>query len=171
MTARKRRRMKAVAEEVKYYGADVLDSKGHQSCDKYIQHGNTSIRDHSISVACMCVKLARTFRMQKYDHYDLIRGALLHDYFLYDWHISDPNRKGLHGYTHASEAVQRAADDFSVTPKMASMMKTHMWPLNLAIPRTREAWILTTADKICSLAETFHRPLYYAILDDIKGQA
>ena len=170
MTARKQRRMEAVAQEVVKYGADVLDSASHQSCAKYIQHGTTNIQDHTISVACMCVKLTRVFHLQKYDHYDLIRGALLHDYFLYDWHVKDENRKGLHGYTHASEAVQRAAEDFSVTPRMASAMKTHMWPLNIAIPHTREAWILTTADKICSFNEIFRKPYYYAVFDQIKGK-
>ncbi len=170
MTARKQRRMNAVAQEVIKYGADVLDSDGHKNCAKYIQHGDTSIQDHTISVACMCIKLTRVFHVKNYDHYDLIRGALLHDYFCYDWHVKDESRKGLHGYTHASEAVQRAAAEYSVTPGMAMAMKTHMWPLNIAIPRTREAWILTTADKICSFNEVFRKPFYASIIDEIKGE-
>ena len=32
---------------------------------------------------------------------ELIRGALLHDYFLYDWHIPDKeNPHKLHGFYH-----------------------------------------------------------------------
>jgi len=31
-----------------------------------------------------------------------------------------------------------------------------MWPLTVIPPMCREAWIVTTADKYCSLMETFH---------------
>lgn len=35
--------------------------------------------------------------------------------------------------------------------------KKHMWPLTIsAVPMCREAWIVTMADKWCSLMETFH---------------
>lgn len=168
MRKHKARRIKALAEDIVKYGADVIDSDRHHSTAKYIQHGSTSVQDHSISVACMCLTLARALRI-KTDYYDLVRGALLHDYFLYDWHIYDPARGHGHGFKHASIAVERAAEDFSVTPRMAEMMKKHMWPLNPALPRIREAYILIVADKLCSLRETFGRPHYHMILDDIKG--
>ena len=31
-----------------------------------------------------------------------------------------------------------------------------MWPLTVVPPMCREAWIVTTADKWCSLLETIH---------------
>ncbi len=170
MTARKQRRLDRVAKKVIEYGADVIDSPEHQSCVQYIQHGNTTVRDHTISVACMCVKLAPAFRIKSDSYSDLVRAALLHDYFLYDWHIKDADRKGLHGFTHASAAVTCAAADFAVTPQMAQIMKTHMWPLNPAPPRSRTAIVLTLADKICSLNETFRKPLYSAIFAEIEGE-
>ena len=37
------------------------------------------------------------------------------------------------------------------------IIKKHMWPLTIsAVPMCREAWIVTMADKWCSLMETFH---------------
>jgi len=171
MTKRKQRRVKAIADDVIKYGADVIDSEGHKSCAKYIQHGDTSVQDHTISVACVCLKIAKILHLKKFDRYDLVRGALLHDYFLYDWHIYDPERGHGHGFKHASIAAKRAAEDFSVTPLMAEMIKKHMWPLNLALPLHREAYILILADKVCSLRETFGKPYYYMVLDEIKGEA
>ena len=61
MTARKQRRVKAIADDVIKYGADVIDSEGHKSCAKYIQHGDTSVQDHTISVACVCLKITKIY--------------------------------------------------------------------------------------------------------------
>ena len=140
---------------VSNYGADILDSASHKSCAEYIQHGDTSIRQHTISVAYTAVALARKTHL-KYDYQAIVRGALLHDYFLYDWH--EPHH-GLHGYTHASIALHNAAENFAISPIEADVIKKHMWPLNIAPPRYREAMIVTLADKICSTKEVFGKPV------------
>lgn len=148
---------------VAHYGADVLDSKGHKSCKKFIQHGNTNVRQHTTSVAYMAVAIARKTHL-KYDYSALVRGALLHDYFLYDWH--EPHH-GLHGYTHASKALENAAADFAISPIEADIIKKHMWPLNIKPPRYREAIIVTIADKICSTKEVFGKPIYDKKIEEI----
>lgn len=51
----------------------------------YIQHGRFSVYAHSFLVASLCVYIAEKLRL-KLDTRSLVRGALLHDYFLYDWH-------------------------------------------------------------------------------------
>ncbi len=171
MTARKQRRTKAIANDVIKYGADIIDSSGHKSCAKYIQHGDTTIQDHTISVACVCLKITKILHLKNFNRHDLICGALLHDYYLYDWHIYDPARGHGHGFKHASIAAKRAAEDFDVTPLMDEMIRKHMWPLNITPPVHKETYILTIADKICSVRETFGRPFYYMVLDEIKGRA
>lgn len=52
---------------------------------KYKQHGSISIYEHSISIAYTSCWIVCT-RHFNVDYITLIRGALLHDYFLYDWH-------------------------------------------------------------------------------------
>lgn len=141
---------------VSKYGADILDSIGHKKCTEYIQHGNTSIRQHTASVACLAVAIARKTPF-KYDYQALVRGALLHDYFLYDWH--KPHH-GLHGFTHASIALHNAAEDYAISPIEADIIKKHMWPLNVNLPKYRESFIVTLADKICSTKEVFGKPIY-----------
>ena len=54
----------------------------------YIQHGRFSVYAHSFLVASLCVYIAEKLRL-KLDTRSLVRGALLHDYFLYDWHTPD----------------------------------------------------------------------------------
>jgi uncharacterized protein len=52
----------------------------------------------------MSYRIAKYFKASKNIN-SLIRGALLHDYFLYDWH-KGKNRKKLHGFRHPGIAVK-----------------------------------------------------------------
>lgn len=86
---------------------------------------------------------------------ELIRGALLHDYFLYDWHDrSRENYQALHGFYHPGIALKNASKEYKLTLREKDIIKKHMWPLTIVPPRCREAWIVTTADKYCSILET-----------------
>ena len=79
----------------------------------------------------------------------------MHDYFLYDWH--DKTRKNyqrLHGFYHPGIALKNASMEYPLTLREKDIIKKHMWPLTVVPPLCREAWIVTTADKYCSLLET-----------------
>ena len=65
---------------------------------KFIQHGDVSVYQHCIFVAYMSCRIANKFNLNV-DKRSLIRGALLHDYFLYDWHDKNKPAK-FHGFTH-----------------------------------------------------------------------
>jgi uncharacterized protein len=120
---------------------------------RYIQHGHTSVFRHSVSVAYVSFWLARRLHIET-DEHALIRGALLHDYFLYDWHEPDDSHK-WHGFFHAGKAWRNALRDIpDLSPKEENMIRRHMFPLNPIPPTCREAWILCLADKICSTQET-----------------
>jgi uncharacterized protein len=87
------------------------------------------------------------------DERALVRGALLHDYFLYDWHVSDPSHR-LHGFTHPGTACRNAIRDFGIGPVEQNMVRHHMFPLTPAPPTCREAVILCLADKVVATRET-----------------
>ena len=36
-----------------------------------------------------------------------------------------------------------------------ALIKRHMWPVTIIPPTCREAWLVTTADKICTILEVF----------------
>lgn len=85
----------------------------------------------------------------------MVRGALLHDFFMYDWH--DPgNLRLLHGFTHAREALSTAQKQFELNDIERDVIRKHMFPLNIALPRYRETVIVTIADKVSAVLETFH---------------
>ena len=52
----------------------------------YIQHGSISVYAHCVNVARMSVRIAKWLPIQV-NMDALVIGALLHDYFLYDWHM------------------------------------------------------------------------------------
>ena len=122
-----------------------------QMMKQYIQHGKTSTFKHCRNVAETCDQLNERFRLGA-DRRTLIISAMLHDFYLYDWHSVDDGSHRRHGFHHARRARDNAVREFGVDRKIQSVIDSHMWPLNpLRIPKSREAWILWIADKI----ETF----------------
>ena len=122
----------------------------------FIQHGTVTTFDHCVSVAKMSYRINRRFRLGA-DEEALVRGALLHDYYLYDWHHweSAVKKGALHGLFHPGEALKNAKCDFDLNKKEENIIYSHMWPLTpLQIPKCREAVIVCMADKICSAKET-----------------
>lgn len=134
-----------------------LEQQGRLGQEKnYIQHGSTTVFAHSVRVASLSLKLAKRLRLQV-DNKALLRGALLHDYFLYDWHIPDEeNPHKLHGFYHPGTALRNASREYRLTVREADIIRRHMWPLTVVPPGCREAWIVTAADKWCSLLETLY---------------
>ena len=150
-------RKKRIARLVLSHGNDILSHQTFKGCAKNIQHGNISVYDHSLNVASTALAIARGLKLRVRER-DMVRGALLHDYFLYDWH-KDGKDKGnvhprLHGFYHPGTALRNAERDFTLTERERDIIKKHMWPLTIIPPICTESWIVTVADKATSLMET-----------------
>ena len=166
MKRKKLKKSLSTSSAVIHYGADVLYSNEYLKCNEFIQHGSTTVYEHTLSVAMLSVAIARRLPF-KFDFYSLVRGCLLHDFFLYDWHDEHKPIKN-HALNHASRALENAAERFAINPIEADMIKKHMFPLNIPLPKYRETFILTISDKICSVRETFSHPMFE---DRIKSEA
>lgn len=149
-------RQRALQHKIKQAAPDILQSENFESTKCYIQHGNMTVNSHCMNVAKYSIAISEKLRIRCNER-ELIRGALLHDYFLYDWHSKEhvPIYK-LHGFFHPGTALKNASKEYALTKREADIIKKHMWPLTIIPPMCREAWIVTTADKWCSLLETFH---------------
>lgn len=143
---------------VHHFGGDILRSEGMQREKHFRQHGTVSVYAHSLAVALLCVKIASRLPV-KTDTRSLVRGALLHDYFLYDWHNPDPSHR-LHGFHHARRALDNASRDFSLNQVERNMIRSHMFPMNPVLPAHWESVILCTADKLCAIRETAQGALH-----------
>lgn len=132
-------------------GRDILESQEMQREKNFRQHFHCNCYDHSVSVAVLSVQIARVLHIPV-DMRSMVRGALLHDYFLYDWRDGDPSHK-LHGFSHPRRAYRNAARDFALSDISADVILKHMFPMNPRLPRYRESYIVQLADKICAARE------------------
>lgn len=145
---------KELYKQLKQYGGDILASENFNRTKEHIQHGNMTVNSHCIDVAKYSLAISRKLRIPC-NRRELVRGALLHDYFLYDWHDKyNRDIRNLHGFYHPGIALRNASKEYKLTPREKDIIKKHMWPLTVVPPQCREAWIVTAADKYCSLLET-----------------
>lgn len=146
------------------YGGDILTSPEVLASRDCVQHGNISVYTHCIMVTKYSLLLAKRLGV-RCDLRALVRGGLLHDFFMYDWHWDkmpdEVKRQGLHGFTHPGTAARNAKKHFNVSRKVYDIINCHMFPLTLLrMPKSREGWLVCLADKYCSLLETLKRQPY-----------
>ena len=130
-----------------------------QKMKDYCAHGKISVLEHSLNVARTAYLLDQRFHVGS-DKKDLLVGALLHDFYLYDWHDArlSVNIFEMHGYTHPGKACENAVEIFGVNEIQQEVIRCHMWPLTLrSVPRHREAVLVCITDKLCALKETIFR--------------
>ena len=144
-----------IVDIIYQHGSDILESPGMRLSDTFMQHGTTSVLLHSLRVTSLALALARNFEIPV-DVRALTRGALLHDYFLYDWHKPHPDNVA-HGFTHPFTACRNAVRDHAIGELEQHMIKTHMFPMVPLVPHRREAALLCLADKIVATRETMQR--------------
>lgn len=143
---------------------DILKNKNVESMDKFMQHGKTTTLRHSIGVSylsyCICKKW-------KLDYVSAARAGLLHDFYLYDWHIYPKESNDIfHGFTHPRKALKNAEENFELNWKEKDIVLRHMWPLTPMPPRTLEGFVVVFVDKYCGILEIidqFRKPVrqYY----------
>ena len=130
-----------------------LEDESVRSMAGFVQHGSVSTLAHCIAVAKASLALATRLKL-RVNESDLVAGALLHDFYLYDWHDRATARP-RHATRHPLYAAENAVRRFGVNARVEGIVAAHMWPLPpTRIPRTKEAWVVCIADKWCALAET-----------------
>lgn len=137
---------------------ELLEYEQIQEMKQYIQHGNTSTLTHCLVVAYYSYRLALWLPMH-FDYKSLLRGAILHDFYGYDWHIPGEDHR-LHGFVHPRIALRNARKYFQLNSIEEDIILKHMWPLTFnSPPSCREALLVCFVDKLCSLAETLYIPI------------
>ena len=82
------------------------------------------------------------------------RAGILHDFCLFDF--DGKSESGKLRYSIIPKLRQKKSQEhFEVSEKEQKAILTHMFPLG-PLPSSKEAWIISCADKFCACVERFH---------------
>jgi uncharacterized membrane protein len=112
--------------EDEYYEAinDIYEHEEFLKLKEFFHH-NSSIYEHVQDVAYLSYRISKYLKL---DYRSTARGALLHDFFLYDWRnhdVPDLPRKKFHGIEHPAIAVDNARKHFSINAIEEDIIKKH----------------------------------------------
>lgn len=138
-----------LAKEFYSHIDDLIDHPVVLKMDDFTQHLNTSRLQHSLNVAYYSFLFARKLNLNVRD---AVRGAFLHDLFLYEWRTEQPV-EGNHFLIHPIQALHNARNITDVTPVMEDVIASHMWPIGNVKPKTSEGWLIQMVDKMCAVME------------------
>ena len=115
-------------------------------------HRGSNCYEHVFKVAKKAIR--KSLRRKDVNLEVVLIGAILHDYYLYDWRKNKELLKG-HGKHHPDIAIENAVRDFGINDEVKRVIKTHMWPVNIkAYPNTKEAKIVSLSDKGVTIGES-----------------
>lgn len=123
-----------------YEHEEVLKLKLHY-------HHNSSIYEHVMDVSYLSYKACKFLKL---DYHSAARGALLHDFFLYDWRhhdVPDLPEEKYHGIEHPKIALANARKYFILNDIEKDIVIKHMWPLTLIPPKYKESFVVSFVDK------------------------
>ncbi len=143
---------------------DLLKHEKVWEMKNYPHHGNIDTLFHSVYVSYNVFKISKRLKL---DYKEITRAALLHDFYLYDWHTTKHDE--MHAWFHPKQAVKNAEKYFGGLSQMQrEMILYHMWPL-AKTPKSAGGFILTFCDKHCAnmdllgLSKSFS-PVYIEII-------
>lgn len=140
-----------------YYAiSDILANKVVMSSDKILHHSKTSCYRHMFNVSYYTYKMCKWFNL---DYVSAARGAMLHDLYLYTWHKQGGVVKKIlnnHRWVHPKIALQNATEYFDLNNIEKDIIKKHMWPVTISLPKYAETFIVGIADKFCCILEVIH---------------
>lgn len=152
-------------QEFQSFIEDILENPAFQDLKNYAHHGpENTVYEHSLATARVAYALGRRLGLRKEALCSLTRVALLHDFFGYDWH-EDWYRSfvrryhglrrftHMHAFVHGEIAALRAKIYFDLNEKQCGSIASHMFPLSTTLPKSREAWLVTLADKMVASKE------------------
>ena len=118
------------------------------------QHGETDTYEHCCNVAAMALKIAFVFHLKEYKIRNAIVGAMLHDFYLYDYHGARRTVRGFHAFVHPEIALENACAIFDLNDRQKNVIRSHMFPATLFhVPKCAEAWVVNLSDKYCAVRE------------------
>ena len=127
---------------------DYINNENFQKIKEIEHHGITRF-DHSLKVSYYSYKITKALKL---DYEETAVGGLLHDFFINDNDWS--KKQQLESYfTHPKLALKTATEEFNLSVKQQDMIKSHMFPAGISVPKYMESWIVSLVDKFVATEE------------------
>ena len=143
---------------------EIEEKTDYEQMKQYKQH-KTNLYNHCHRVSRISYNLAIKLN---WDYESVTRGALLHDYYLYDWEKEGrKNKKKVckkefckkHGFTHPKIAYDKAKEKVELNEIEEDIILHHMFPLTITTPpKTKEGWLVNIVDTAVAIYE--YMPFY-----------
>ncbi len=139
-------------EEYNYIVSSILSEEEFSEKMSQIRHHDSNRLNHLMKVSYYSYKIAKYLRL---DYEQVARAGLLHDFYLDSVYSQNSIKDKVLLYTmkHPEAAVKNAKKLFSLTEKEEDIIRTHMFPLDVKIPKYAESWVVNLVDKGISTAE------------------
>jgi len=123
---------------------DILKNEEFIELRYEIHHGISRL-DHSLSVAKLTYNMCKGLGMKNYK--EVTRAALLHDFFKRD---EVPEKSFIN---HPEIALKNAKENFELSEMQENIIASHMFPVAKVMPKYKESYIVSAADKIVAVKE------------------
>ncbi|MBQ1319675.1 MAG: HD domain-containing protein [Solobacterium sp.] len=127
---------------------DIVAIPEYQKLKQFRHHYSTNRYQHCLNVAWYTFLWCRRAGLNARS---AARGAMLHDFFLYDWRQKETQPiPGHHAAVHPVAALANAEKYVEVDDVMRDCILHHMWPSAKGRPVTAEGLLVSLADKYCA---------------------
>lgn len=133
----------------------LIENRKVASLSRYNHHNGKTRLEHVKEVAYLSFLLGKKLSL---DCESIVRGALLHDLFYYDWLREGPR---LHGFRHPNIALENAREIATLTAEEEDIIRKHMWPLTVVPPIYMESLVVSLVDTYCSIKDYMSVREYY----------
>jgi len=131
---------------------DLLRHPDVQAMKTYNHHREVTTHFHSMYVSYTVMKMCEALHPS--EEREIVRAALLHDFYLYEWYTEKHEEK--HIWYHPKQSVKNIEARFGKLSDMQrNMILAHMFPMSYETPSSLGAWLLTAADKRCATNDYF----------------
>lgn len=131
---------------------DIISTDEFIGMKNYRHHVKSNVYDHALKVARLCYRHCKHYGTDV-DMREVVRGALLHDFYLYDRHDRHLSHRH-HGTRHPRRALDNARRVYrDLTETECDIILHHMFPLTWPAPRTREGRLVCFYDKVAAIGD------------------
>ena len=119
---------------------------------KDIKHHNSTRLNHCLKVSYKSYVIAKKLKL---DYEDVARAGLLHDFYLGQVNEQKGVKDKFLLFTtqHPGQAVKNSLKYFNLSDKEIDIIRTHMFPVDIKVPKYAESWLVSFIDKTVSTKE------------------